>query len=458
MMPPAALLPSLVVLRIGIQQDNNDINIEEEFGEEFFDFPPSTFNKYPMENLQILEIHNANFGNLSDYHFSGLVNLESLSLQRSKFIFFSDMLFGNLTKLQSLSLAYVESSNPIELKHFQGPSKLTNLDLTFSSLNLSSAAKPLMYRRTELDEEIEVNPIFLLFKSLKVLNLTGSLLDLDVPLQNLFLEYMENLTVLEVGENKIHGWNETIFKDNHNLKHFKMANNGLDIKLTNEMLQDVFYNINLETLDLSGNSFLCSDEVIQFFQESLNHTELEITGYLNGTGYSCINSNGTEVTFLDFASKGSKVTEGIDVTDYSQKYFLIGIGLGVVVLSLAVAAVYKKRWYIKYHYYWLIKKPVKRQEPFQYDVFISYCKQNEAWVKGKLIPTLENNEPKLRVCYHERDFSAGRSIVENIVDSLDVSRKCLLVLSTQFVESSWCMFEAHLASNRLIQVNSSSYL
>ena len=42
--------------------------------------------------------------------------------------------------------------------------------------------------------------------------------------------------------------------------------------------------------------------------------------------------------------------------------------------------------------------------------------------------------------------------MENIVDSIDTSRKCLIVLSKEYAESSWCMFEAHLANHRLIQV------
>ena len=46
--------------------------------------------------------------------------------------------------------------------------------------------------------------------------------------------------------------------------------------------------------------------------------------------------------------------------------------------------------------------------------------------------------------------------MENIVDSIDNSRKCLLVVSRQFCESSWCMFEAHLASHRLVQENRQS--
>ena len=42
-----------------------------------------------------------------------------------------------------------------------------------------------------------------------------------------------------------------------------------------------------------------------------------------------------------------------------------------------------------------------------YDVFISYSQDNQEWVTKQLIPQLEENRPKLKVCIHERDFKAG---------------------------------------------------
>ena len=45
-----------------------------------FDFPSGLFRDFPMHKLRVLQIHNANFGNLSDYHFTGLSNLQVLSL------------------------------------------------------------------------------------------------------------------------------------------------------------------------------------------------------------------------------------------------------------------------------------------------------------------------------------------------------------------------------------------
>jgi len=67
-----------------------------------------------------------------------------------------------------------------------------------------------------------------------------------------------------------------------------------------------------------------------------------------------------------------------------------------------------------------------------------------------MLPTLESNEPVLRCCVHERDFSVGVTVTENIVNCLDQSKKFVLVLTRGFVDNQWCRFEVHLALNRMI--------
>ena len=66
---------------------------------------------------------------------------------------------------------------------------------------------------------------------------------------------------------------------------------------------------------------------------------------------------------------------------------------------------------------------------------------------------IENQEPKLKCCVHERDFKVGVAVTENIVDCIDKSRKFLMVLTNSFIKSKWCMFETHLAQSRMIIQN-----
>ena len=142
--------------------------------------------------------------------------------------------------------------------------------------------------------------------------------------------------------------------------------------------------------------FICNNQVSEFFKTALNHTWIDIVGYNNGSGYFCLDTkhNNSEVTFVNYTLRGEKIGEGVNVKDTSPLYLIIGVAIGVVFVVIIAGTIYLKRWYLKYHYYWLIKKPIKRQEPFKYDVFISYSHLNEAWVKNNLIPQLEETEPR----------------------------------------------------------------
>ena len=51
----------------------------------------------------------------------------------------------------------------------------------------------------------------------------------------------------------------------------------------------------------------------------------------------------------------------------------------------------------------------------------------------------------MRLCIHERDFELGNWIEENIVKAIEQSRKIILVISNNFLESNWCRFELEIA-------------
>ncbi|XP_029010498.1 uncharacterized protein LOC114857813 [Betta splendens] len=77
-----------------------------------------------------------------------------------------------------------------------------------------------------------------------------------------------------------------------------------------------------------------------------------------------------------------------------------------------------------------------------YHVFISYSSTDYQWTHS-LIHQLE--ACGLQVCYHERDFTPGRSVLENMSDCIQQSQKVLLVLSPEFVRSRWCLLEANMS-------------
>ena len=79
----------------------------------------------------------------------------------------------------------------------------------------------------------------------------------------------------------------------------------------------------------------------------------------------------------------------------------------------------------------------------EYDAFICYSEQDMNWVIYTLLPGLEepNNGPTFKLCIHHRDFPVGGTIFDNIDSKVKESRHTVLVLSNNFLRSTWCRCE-----------------
>lgn len=85
-----------------------------------------------------------------------------------------------------------------------------------------------------------------------------------------------------------------------------------------------------------------------------------------------------------------------------------------------------------------------------YHAFISYSHDDAGWVRRELLQRLESTTPPYRLCIHERDFTPGRWIIENIVENIERSAKVIFVLSRSFVDSEWCNYELYFAHQRAV--------
>jgi tetratricopeptide (TPR) repeat protein len=79
---------------------------------------------------------------------------------------------------------------------------------------------------------------------------------------------------------------------------------------------------------------------------------------------------------------------------------------------------------------------------YDYDVFISYSHKDEDWVLNILLPTLE--QQGVKTCIDFRDFLAGTAAIVNMQDAIKKSHHALLVLTTNWVESEWTLYESIL--------------
>jgi len=84
----------------------------------------------------------------------------------------------------------------------------------------------------------------------------------------------------------------------------------------------------------------------------------------------------------------------------------------------------------------------KASDTYQYDAFISYSHKDSTWVRFTLLPYLERKS--LRVCIDFRDFEPGLPGLVNMENAVERSRKTLIVLTADWVESEWATFESLL--------------
>lgn len=83
---------------------------------------------------------------------------------------------------------------------------------------------------------------------------------------------------------------------------------------------------------------------------------------------------------------------------------------------------------------------------FKYDVFISYSHKDEAWADYVLRQRLD--DAGLKVCIDYRDFEAGKMVLLNMQDAVKQSKHIVLVLTRNWLNSEFSLFEALMAGTK----------
>lgn len=215
-----------------------------------------------------------------------------------------------------------------------------------------------------------------------------------------------NLSILDVRSNKFHQFNLNIFYNN-NKTH------------------------NLQSLSLSHNPWDCdckSLDFLYFIQSNLDkiHDYNEIT---------CKNER-----LLSESLKDDFCPENVQgIITLSVILALLGLIAGTL------AALFYK--YKEYVMVWChahnirIFAEEKIDEHKKYDAFISYSHKDEQFITDHLVPTLENGPIPYKLCLHIRDWVIGEFIPNQIATSIEESRRTIVVLSSNFLESAWGKWE-----------------
>ncbi|XP_049308702.1 protein toll-like [Bactrocera dorsalis] len=137
----------------------------------------------------------------------------------------------------------------------------------------------------------------------------------------------------------------------------------------------------------------------------------------------------------------------------SYQYMIAAIttaALIIIIFLLIIVFFFKYKLQVKI---WLYGHKILRccireyelDENKMFDAFISYAHQDADFVNHILVPQLEQGEPPFRVCTHERNWLAGAYIPEQIIESVEQSRRTIIVLSQHFIESEWARMEFRTA-------------
>ncbi|XP_061440008.1 toll-like receptor 6 [Rhineura floridana] len=369
----------------------------------------------------------------------------------------------------------------------------TLTDIIFKDCNNLNLLETLILQRNRLSRLTTVSLMTTLMKSLKYLDLSQNLLQYEdyenkcnwgenlvtlnlssnVLSESVFRCLPVNIQMLDLQNNQISSIPKEIIELNA-LEEINLASNELadlpgcgqfrSLRLLNIEMNSVvspsseFYQTcqGIKELKAGHNPFACTCELRQFINLG-KQGPMELVDWPDS--YVCEYPDYLRETSL----KDFHISEVVCNTSLLVTVVLISALVFMGVVSFLCIR-FDIPWYLKMLWQWTkVKHRTRNNKPedmlsnIQFHAFISYSERDSDWVKNVLIPNLEKDR-SVRICQHERNFVAGKSIVENIIDCIEKSYKSIFVLSPNFVQSEWCHYELYFAHHKLLSENSNSLI
>ncbi|XP_039729804.1 toll-like receptor 7 [Pteropus medius] len=285
------------------------------------------------------------------------------------------------------------------------------------------------------------------------------------------LQYLKNLETLDLSYNQLKTVPERLSNCSRSLKKLILHNNQIR-HLTKYFLQDAFQlryldlssnkiqiiqktsfpeNVlnNLKMLLLHHNRFLCTCDAV-WFVWWVNHTEVTIPHL--ATDVTCMGPGahkGQSVVSLDL------YTCELDLTNLILFSLSISAALFLMVVMTASHLYFWDVWY-SYHF---CKAKVKGYQRLVspescYDAFIVYDTKDLAvteWVLDELVAKLEDpTEKHFNLCLEERDWLPGQPVLENLSQSIQLSKKTVFVMTDKYAKTENFKIAFYLSHQRLM--------
>ncbi|KAH8404815.1 hypothetical protein KR222_004527 [Zaprionus bogoriensis] len=245
------------------------------------------------------------------------------------------------------------------------------------------------------------------------------------------------------------------------------------LSLADNQLSSVYHRQlprNLNTLDLRNNQISVLDQnFINYLRKENNTVTLSLAG--NPLSCDCgalpllsfVRAQPQRIpdigdVFCSVNSDSSKPFQQWEVWELCPSYtLLIGCILGgLVIVACLISVVYLiyqqevKIWLYNHNLclWWVSEEELDKDKT--YDAFISYSHKDEQLI-AELLPKLESGLHAFRVCLHGRDWLVGDCIPEQIVRTVNDSKRVIIVLSQHFIDSVWARMEFRIAYQATLQ-------
>lgn len=424
----------------------------------YFNVSPN-FCNFNLSSLKILDFQSNKFSTFKE--FKCLDNLEYLNLNNHAIRTLFSNTFSMLPKLKTLHLSQMaEQLEFIQNNAFNSSSlkRLYFIDNAFHfSLFPRNFYPLLIFENTRKLQVLDLSMNYfkvnetIFTQMLTPLTNLKSLIIVECVLRYIprgLLRVLPQLRELILSRNSIDEWNGyEVFGKSKTLRYLDLSDNRIVTVDEKSFPPDFLQSIRF--INLGNNPFSCTCKEVQWFhdwaidnrQKICPKTEICKT-ILCASPSSLKNKIIIELT----------ESEMCPYPEYVKVLIIIGsVSLFVLVIALVV---YKARWHIRYLIYmYRLRRDgyetIEDKRDFNYDAFVVYAEEDQGFVHNTLVPTLEEREG-YHLCIHNRDFQVGKLIVDNIITSIQTSRKIIVVLSNNFTKSKWCDFELIIVQNRMV--------
>ncbi|KAJ2947526.1 hypothetical protein O0L34_g17315 [Tuta absoluta] len=241
---------------------------------------------------------------------------------------------------------------------------------------------------------------------------------------------LRNLTQLIVANNRISSFPE------------KLPETLLRLDLSDNKIQHlddgetkVLFDVSARKLRLAGNPIVCNMESCynQPLLDALQLPNNQVEDNAECIGEARILSSLPEFCELKFSTKR-------EIT------LILAVVLIIILAAIALLALYYRqslKMYLFAHgwcLWWLREEEM--DEDRCYDVFLSFCHADIQLVLDQLLPELDRD---FSVCVHLRDWVPGEMIPVQILQSVEQSRRTVVVVSNNYAKSLWGLLEFRTA-------------